>query len=313
LICPLGAGIITSVQPGRADGRQPGSQLVCVCALGSASSPTVSGGLQITRELALEAYLKDIGHVELLSREEEKDLANRFAEGDKDARDRLIISNLRLVVSIAKNYVDRGTSFMDLIEEGNVGLMKATARFDPSMDLRFSTYATWWIRQSIRRAITNARMVRTPSYMIELITKLKNSEIELSAKLGRQPTIDEIANEIDNETWRLRKAISAYRTTNQPLSLDLLSSLNETIKDEHVGRPEDHLLDVQEREDLRRILDSIDTRDAEVLRMRYGIGYEKPLTLEEVGARLNITRERVRQIENESLEKLHAIFEAQEE
>ena len=263
----------------------------------------------ISRELALEAYLKDIGHVDLLTSDEEKKLAKRLAKGDKEARDRLITANLRLVVSIAKIYVDRGLSFMDLIEEGNIGLMNAAARFDPSMDLRFSTYATWWIRQSIRRAITNSRIVRTPSYMVELITKLKNSEIELSARLGRQPTIEEIANEIDNETWRLRKALSAYRTTNQPLSLDLLSSLNETIRDEHIGQPEDPLLNAQEREYVKKILDSIDQRDAEVLRMRYGIGYERQLTLEEVGARLSITRERVRQIEADTLERLHSLLE----
>ena len=247
--------------------------------------------------------------MDLLTSDEEKKLAKRLAKGDKEARDRLITANLRLVVSIAKIYVDRGLSFMDLIEEGNIGLMNAAARFDPSMDLRFSTYATWWIRQSIRRAITNSRIVRTPSYMVELITKLKNSEIELSARLGRQPTIEEIANEIDNETWRLRKALSAYRTTNQPLSLDLLSSLNETIRDEHIGQPEDPLLNAQEREYVKKILDSIDQRDAEVLRMRYGIGYERQLTLEEVGARLSITRERVRQIEADTLERLHSLLE----
>lgn len=272
-----------------------------------------SGGFQISRELGLGAYLKEIGSVALLTREEERALGAKLVKGDRDARNRLVEANLRLVVSIAKNYTDRGIPFMDLIEEGNLGLLKAAARFDPSMELRFSTYATWWVRQSIRRAITNARMVRTPSYMIELITKLKNSEAELSAKLGRQPTIDEIASDTNNETWRLRKAISAYRTTNHPLSLDLLCSLNETIKDENVGSPEDPLLDEQEREGLRAILESIDTREAEVLRMRYGIGYEKPLTLEEVGVKLKITRERVRQIENESLEKLHTILEARDE
>ncbi|NQT20415.1 MAG: RNA polymerase sigma factor RpoD/SigA [Planctomycetes bacterium] len=274
---------------------------------------SVSGGFQISREFNLQAYLKDIGTVKLLSRKEEKELAEKQAQGDLEARDMLITANLRLVVSIAKNYTDRGISFMDLIEEGNLGLMKAAQRFDPSMDLRFSTYATWWIRQAIRRAISSSKMVRTPSYMVELITKLKNSEGELSARLGRQPTIDEIALETDNETWRLRKAISAYRSTNQPLSLDLLCSLNETIKDDHIGRPEDALVDEQEREEVSQILDSIGTREAEVLRMRYGIGYDEPLTLEEVGARLNITRERVRQIENESLEKLHAILEEREE
>ena len=276
-------------------------------------APSVSGGFQITREFNLQAYLKDIGSYKLLNREQEKKLAESLATGDLEARDDLIKANLRLVVSIAKNYTERGIAFMDLIEEGNLGLMKAAQRFDPSMDLRFSTYATWWIRQSIRRAITNSKMVRTPSYMVELIAKLKSSEAELAAKLGRQPTIDEIALETDSETWRLRKAINAFRSTNQPLSLDLLCSLNETIKDDHIGRPEDPLHNAQEREELAQILDSIGAREAEVLRMRYGIGYDKPLTLEEVGERLKITRERVRQIENESLEKLHTILEARED
>ena len=216
------------------------------------------------------------------------------------------------MVSIAKNYADRGLSFMDLIEEGNLGLMKAASRFDPKLDLRFSTYATWWIRQAIRRALTNSRIVRTPSYMIEMIAKFKSSEIDLCAKLGRQPTLDEIARDTDRETSRLRKAINAFRSSNQPLSLDLMCSLNETIRDDHIDQPGDSLFDQQERERLRGILDSIDTREGEVLRMRYGIGHERPLTLEEVGAKLKITRERVRQIENKALEKMHGILQEED-
>jgi len=264
--------------------------------------------MTISRELALEAYLKDISRVPLLEPEREKELAKAMVKGSREARDNIITANLRLVVNIAKKYNDRGLSFMDLIEEGNLGLMKAAARFDPRMELRFSTYATWWIRQAIRRAISNSRIVRTPSYMIEMITRLKNSEVELSAKLGRHPTIDEIARDTEHETARLRKAINAYKTTNQPLSLDLMCSLNETIRDEHMDLPDHSLLDEQERESLQRILDSIDVRDAQVLRMRYGIGYEKPMTLEDIGAKLEITRERVRQIENEALEKMHEIL-----
>jgi len=277
-----------------------------------ANSPWYQEAFGINREIALEAYLKDISRVRLLTADEEKQLARELAAGSNEARDKLITANLRLVVSIAKNYADRGLSFMDLIEEGNLGLMKAAARFNPQRDLKFSTYATWWIRQSIRRAITNSHIVRTPSYMVEIIAKLKISEVELSAKLGRQPTIDEIARDTDNDTSRLRKAITAFRTTNQPLSLDLMCSLNETIKDDHVDQPGDSLFDQQEREKLRGILDSIDGREGEVLRMRYGIGYEKPLTLEEVGSKLRITRERVRQIENEALEKMHGILQEED-
>jgi len=233
--------------------------------------------------------------------------------GDDEARDKLITANLRLVVSIAKNFTDRGLSFMDLIEEGNLGLVKAAMRFDPTLDIRFSTYATWWIRQAMMRAITNSRIVRTPSYMIEIITKLKNSEVELSARLGRQPSIDEIAEETNHHTGQLKKAIEAYRVTNQPLSLDIMQSLNETIRDTNMHLPEHFLLDQQEQEKLRRLLASIDDREADVLRMRYGIGYEEPMKLDDIGAKLNLTRERVRQIEYRALEKLHEVLLAEEE
>ena len=256
--------------------------------------------------------MKDISRVPLLTPGEEKEVGKRLANGCEEARNELITANLRLVVSIAKNYADRGLAFMDLIEEGNLGLIKAAARFNPKRGVRFSTYATWWIRQAVRRAIANFKIVRTPSYMVERIVKFKNSEVELAARLGRQPTVDEIARDTDSETPALRKAISAYRITNQPLSLDLMCSLNETLRDDHVDRPEGPMLDEQEREKLKRLLNSIEPRDAEVLRLRYGIDCSKPHTLEDIAAKLQITRERVRQVENEALEKMHAILQDEE-
>jgi len=251
--------------------------------------------------------------VPLLTAEEEKELGKKLAKGNQKARNKLVMANLRLVVSIAKNYSDRGLAFMDLIEEGNLGLMKAAARFNPKRDIRFSTYATWWVRQAVRRAITNSKIVRTPSYMVERIIRFKNSEMELAARLGRQPTVDEIARDTDSETYQLRKAISAYRVTNQPLSLDLMCSLNETIRDDHISKPEDPMLNRQERDRLKKILDSIDPRDADVLRMRYGIEFETPFTLEDIAAKLKITRERVRQIENQALERMAVILQEEEE
>jgi len=262
----------------------------------------------IIREAVLEAYLHDISKIPLLTAEEERDLARRIAQGDEEARQHLISANLRLVVSIAKNYVNRGLAFSDLIAEGNIGLMKAVERFDPDAECRFSTYATWWIKQAIRRAITNTvKTVRIPAYMVETIAAWKSAESDLTAQLGHQPTIDEIAEAIDlspNNRTVIKRVINATRTAVQPISLDLLCSLNEVIEDRTTLQPDQQFFDDYERRKLRELLDLISDREATVLRLRYGLDDNTPMTLEEIGERLSLTRERIRQIENEALNKL---------
>ena len=268
----------------------------------------IAGRRTIIREAVLEAYLHDISKIPLLTAEEERDLARRTAKGDEEARQRMISSNLRLVVSIAKNYVNRGLPFADLIAEGNIGLLKAVERFRADAECRFSTYATWWIKQAIRRAITNTvKTVRIPAYMVETIAKWKNAESHLTASLGHQPTIDEIAEAIDlspNNRTVIKRVINATRTASQPVSLDLLCSLNEVIEDRTVARPDQQFFDDYERQKIRELLDVISDREATVLRLRYGLDDNSPMTLEEIGARLGLTRERIRQIENEALNKL---------
>ena len=263
----------------------------------------------IIREAALEAYLHDISKIALLTAKEEKELAERMAKGDPDARTRMINANLRLVVSIAKNYVNRGLAFSDLIAEGNIGLLKAVERFSPDADCRFSTYATWWIKQAIRRAITNTvKTVRIPAYMIETIAHWKNAASTLTARLGRAPTIDEIAREINlspNNLTVIRRVISATVTATQPVSLDLLCSLNEVIEDRTTPRPDQQFFDDYEKDKIRELLDLISEREAQILKMRYGIEDNTPMTLEQIGDVLGLTRERIRQIENEALHKLH--------
>jgi len=267
------------------------------------------GGKVIAREATLEVYLHEISKIGLLTAKEEKELATRMAQGDLKARERLAQANLRLVVSIAKNYVNRGLAFGDLIEEGNIGLLKAVERFSPAADCRFSTYATWWIKQAIRRAITNTvKIVRIPAHMVETIAHWKSADAALTAKLGRPPTVEEIACALNIPPSNLRvikRIVSATVTSNQPISLDVLTSLNEVIEDRHTPRPEQRFFDEDEKQRIRELLDVISEREAQVLRMRYGIEDKTPMTLEEIGERLGLTRERIRQIENDALRKLN--------
>jgi len=264
------------------------------------------------KEVGLETYFKEINRIQLLTASEERELAIRVRRGEPEAREQMIKANLRLVVSIAKNYVDRGLSLLDLIEEGNLGLLKAVERFDPAAECRFSTYATWWIKQSIKRAlIDTVKTVRIPSYMVELISKWKNTTSALNVKLGRQPSFDEVAQELQIPAESLniiKTAIRASNSSSQTISLENMWTLSEILEDKDARQPVDILFDEVEVETIERLLSSIEERDARILRMRYGLDSGDPMTLKEIGEKVNLSRERVRQIENEALKKLYTIL-----
>ena len=261
----------------------------------------------------VESYLKEISRYSLLTPEQEMDLAIRTEMGDTEAREELVRANLRLVVSIARNYLMRGLSFSDLIEEGNVGLLKAVDKFRVAEGCRFSTYASWWIKQSIRRALVNkVKNVRIPAYMVEMLARWKRVSYELAQKLNRPPTPEEIAAELDLPRTRLRIIKQALKATvaGQPrgADTDILKMLSNVPSHDYNESPQEHLLtevDAQRVEELFRYLEP---REREVLKMRYGIGTERYRTLEMIGAKLKLTRERIRQIEKVALEKLYSVI-----
>jgi RNA polymerase primary sigma factor len=269
---------------------------------------------------ALELYLREINQIELLTREEEVDLAERMRKGDAGARDLLIRSNLRLVVSIAKRYARRGLPLLDLIEEGNLGLLKAVEGFKPEEGCRFSTYATWWIKQAIRRALLNSvRTVRIPAYMAGLISKAKQVSQTMREKHGREPTVEELASEMDLSAEKVRALKRAMRSQSTAslsaapsnLDVDSVTSLSEVLVDPRVKRPDEELFDNYEKEILQDMLDAIDERETAILQMRFGLQDRPQRTLKEIGKELGISRERVRQIEKLALEKLKAAIEAE--
>ena len=256
----------------------------------------------------VKMYLKDIGPVPLLTAEEEIELAKRMQENDQAAKKRLCEANLRLVVSIAKRYVGRGMLFLDLIQEGNMGLMKAVEKFDYQKGFKFSTYATWWIRQSITRAIADqARTIRIPVHMVETINKLTRVQRVLLQELGREPTPAEIAEKMGVTEERVREI---QKIAQDPVSLETPigeeedSHLGDFIEDEKTATPSDAVASTMLKEQLLSVLDTLTPREEKVIRLRYGIDDGKPRTLEEVGREFNVTRERIRQIEAKALRKL---------
>ena len=253
-------------------------------------------------------YLKEIGQVKLLSGDEEIELAKRVSEGDQEAKNKLTEANLRLVVSIAKKYSGRGLHILDLIQEGNTGLIRAVDKFDWTKGNKFSTYATWWIRQAITRAIADqARTIRVPVHMVEVINKATRCNRKLVQELGREPTVEEIAAELN---LPVEKIIEANRTAADTLSLDTPvgdeedTSIGSFVEDEHTPGPADATSNALLAEALKEILDTLTEREADVLRMRFGMYDGRTHTLEEVGQIFGVTRERIRQIENKAIRKL---------
>ena len=266
----------------------------------------------LTKDLTINdpvrMYLKEIGQIKLLTLDEESALADRIMEGDVEAKNTLAEANLRLVVSIAKRYVGRGMLFLDLIQEGNIGLMKAVDKFDVSKGYKFSTYATWWIRQAITRAIADqARTIRVPVHMVETINKLARVQRQLTLELNREPTEEELAKKMNTSVEKIREI---YKISQDPVSLETPigeeddSHLGDFIKDERSLSPEEFATNEMLKDEISQVLETLTEREEKVVRLRFGLEDGKPRTLEEVGQMFGVTRERIRQIEAKALRKL---------
>ena len=260
---------------------------------------------------SVRLYLREIGKIPLLTPEEEADLAQRIVKGDKKAKDKMVEANMRLVVSIAKRYSGRGLDFLDLIQEGNTGLLRAVEKFDPDKGFKFSTYATWWVRQAITRAIADqARTIRIPVHMVETINKVLRTTRKLTSELNREPTNEEIAKALDMEpdkidyVMRIKQDIASLDASIGREGDDEDSVLGDFVEDEERDSPEDSAANQILKEQLSEIIATLTDREQKIIRLRFGIGGGRPHTLEEVGAEFDVTRERIRQIEAKALSKL---------
>ena len=275
---------------------------------GAKDDGSMEGGDALSIDDPVKVYLKEIGRVPLLTPEEEVDLAIKIADGDLDAKKRLSEANLRLVVSIAKRYLGRGMQFLDLIQEGNLGLIKAVEKFDYTKGFKFSTYATWWIRQAITRAIADqARTIRIPVHMVETINKVKKVSTQILHEQGHEPTAEEVAEKLDMSVEKVREIL---RVAQEPVSLETPigeeedSHLGDFIPDSDTPAPADEASHALLKEQLQEVLSTLTPREAKVLKLRFGLEDGKSRTLEEVGQEFAVTRERIRQIEAKALRKL---------
>jgi RNA polymerase primary sigma factor len=264
---------------------------------------------------ALQLFLKDIGKVDLLTAAQEIELAKRIERGDHRAKQEMVEANLRLVVSIAKRYRNQGLPFLDLIQEGTIGLVRAAEKFDHRKGFKFSTYATWWIRQAVARALADkARTIRMPVHVVEKLNKILRTERKLRAERGREPSSAEIADELDltiDEVDQIRRSAQTPVSLEKPVGDDEESEFGHFITDELAPQPEEVAEDVLRKEALVKILGTLSERERRVLELRYGLNGEQPRTLDEVGRTFQVTRERIRQIENQSLKKLRALADSQ--
>ena len=274
--------------------------------------------LDLTVEPSLDSlrlYLREIGKVPLLTADQEVYLAKRIERGDMSAKTQMVEANLRLVVSIAKSYLGRGLSFLDLIQEGSLGLIRAVEKFDYRKGYKFSTYATWWIRQAVTRAIADkARTIRIPVHMVEKLNKVVHIERQLVQRLGREPRPDEIAHELEMTTAEVRDILRMAQhpvSLEKPIGEEEESELGDFVQDEQAESPYDTAQVSLRREDIENALASLPERDRKVIELRFGLSGQQPCTLEEVGRAFGVTRERIRQIENNTLKKLESLPEAQ--
>jgi RNA polymerase primary sigma factor len=275
--------------------------------------PEVEHGREVSTD-TLQLFLKDIGRVPLLTAAQEVELAKRIEGGDHAAKQAMVEANLRLVVSIAKRYRNQGLPFLDLIQEGTIGLVRAAEKFDYRKGFKFSTYATWWIRQAVARALADkARTIRMPVHVVEKLNKIVRTERALRAKHGREPSALEIALELDlqpEEVDQIRRSAQTPVSLEKPVGDEEESEFGHFLTDESAPLPDEAAEEALRKEALRRILGTLSHRERRVLELRYGLDGEQPRTLDEVGKTFNVTRERIRQIENQSLKKLRALSEA---
>jgi RNA polymerase primary sigma factor len=271
-----------------------------------------------TREVStdsLQLFLKDIGRVELLTAAQEVELAKRIERGDHRAKQQMVEANLRLVVSIAKKYRNQGLPFLDLIQEGTIGLVRAAEKFDYRKGFKFSTYATWWIRQAVARALADkARTIRMPVHVVEKLNKIVRSERKLRSELGREPHSFEIGRDVElsvDEVEQIRRSAQTPVSLEKPVGDEEESEFGHFLTDENMPLPDEAAETTLRKETLKRILWTLSARERRVLELRYGLDGQHPRTLDEVGRTFNVTRERIRQIENQSLKKLRALADAQ--